>query len=189
VSWLESSWDIQLDDNDDAKYWRFVGEDWLWAELSDEHVKWIEKVGKARDKHSKANTKIHYSKGDSQPLNISGVATELIASYFTKEKINQISELRSKTAADLGSDIEVKSTRYSKNWRMYVNESQLMPNRRYIFGMTFLYPKYVALLGWCYGRQFPSRLHEFAWRDKERAYMIDYQALNNMNTWEHNASL
>lgn len=183
MSFLESSFDLELDDNDDAKYWRFVGEDWTWFHLNDEQVKWAEKAGKTRDRFGKTRTKVDFSKGDSLPLHISGVAAEMVASYLTGQKINQI-ELKSKNMPDLGQDIEIKSTRYAKNWRMYINESQLIPTRRYIFAMTYLYPKYIALLGWVYGRQMPQQLHEFPWRDKERAYMIDYRSLNSMSTWD-----
>lgn len=178
-----SSWDLELDDKDDEKYWRFVGEEWVWFELNQAQVAWIELSGRTRDRFGKTRTRVHYSKGDSLPLNISGIGTELVVSYFTGEKINQI-ELTAKHLADVGKDIEVKSTRYAKSWAMYVNESQLREDRRYVFGMTYLYPKYIALLGWCYGRQFPRELESFPWREKERAYRILHHALNGMNTFD-----
>lgn len=188
MSFLHSSWDLQLEDKDDQKYFRFVGEEWVWFKLNADQQKWIEAAGKRRSSFGKSKTKSNYSKGDSSPLDISGMAAELVSHYFTGEPLNQI-ELKSKTIADLGRDIEIKSTRYAKNWTMYVNESQLIDSRRYIFAMTFLYPKYVALLGWCYGRQFPRELHAFPWREKERAYRISHHALSPMSTFERNGNV
>lgn len=183
MSWVDRSWDINLDDIDEEKYFKFIGEEWLWYELSSEEVNWIETMGKRRDKFGKTKTKVDYSKGDSAPLHISGVAGEYVIAKLTGLRINQI-ELTNKAASDLGEDIEVKSTRYGKNWAMYVNEKQMIRGRRYICTMTYLYPKYVCALGWAYGRQFPLQPDALPWRESERAFRLGYHSLNPIHTLE-----
>lgn len=171
-------WDIRTGSND--SWWWVIGMDWIWVELSDRDVGMIKSAAQSRD-DSNRRSKKNYAKGSSLVGHEHGYAAELSMAHISKLGINQETVLVNRNRADLGNDIEVKSTQYAGSWRLYVNESTMKPQRRYVLCMTYLYPKYVAAIGWVFGSEIDRGPDALPWRKSEKAFWCPWTVLHDMN--------
>lgn len=177
------SYDVRTGDADEDKYWGFVGEEWAWFGLTSYDVNRCEDVARARDK-SRGGSQKNYAKGSSLEGSVHGFIAEMAASRFTGLKINQTTVLRDRNQADLGNDIEVKATRADGGWRIYVNESTMRDERRYVLVSTCFFPKYVAVMGWIYGHEINEGPQEMKFRKDERAYWKSWHSLRTMGSFD-----
>ncbi len=171
-------WDIRTGNSKEDAYWSVAGLDLAWVSLSTSANKMIEKTATARSR-SRSNSNNNFAKDNELEGNIHGFAAEKAISFLTNQTINQHEVLVSSSTPDVG-EYEVKATKYDRSWRLYVNESTMKPARKYILCMTYLYPKYIAAIGWAFGYQVNRGPEKLPWREREQAYWIPWGELTSI---------
>jgi len=84
------SYDIQTENEDDDKYYSFVGHDWVWMTMSPEDEEWCRKIGAERRKFGQKNKMHNLAKNPGVDTEALGVAGELAIHRYTGQKINQL---------------------------------------------------------------------------------------------------
>lgn len=161
---------------DEVKYWRFIGQDWIWLSLTDEDKAWCEMIAKKRHEANFSSKKRHWGKGDDANKlknDVYGVAGELALSRVINQPINQLTTLKNRDIPDVG-QYEVKTTTWNKNGQIFVNESQLKRNYEYVAVLTKFFPKYVAVIGYIHGANITNGPKALDWRPDEKAYWFNW---------------
>ena len=170
-----NSYDVDFKDNQETKYLKFISDDWLWYPLRKEETDWCELIGKTRTE-SRKFSKNNFANDKRAENDVHAVCGELLASRILKEPINQLTVLKDKNMPDVGV-FDVKTTTYDRDWRIYINESTIKRDRPYILATTFLYPKYIAAIGWIYGDLVTNGPVKLSFRNKEKAYWCSWHRL------------
>lgn len=173
---------LTVGDGTEDKYWRFVGQDWIWISLDDQDVQWCESNGKRREDYGNSITKRNFAKAPGANTHTMGLAGEMAASFFTKQHINQIL-LKNQNLSDIGRDIESKTSTWRHKLYLTINKSQMIRDWRYVLTLTKFYPKTLAVVGWCYGRDVLSEPKMPKFRNQEMYYEKPWQELNTMDSF------
>jgi hypothetical protein len=162
--------DLTVGDGTEDKYWRFVGQDWIWINMDAQDQEWCEANGKKREDYGNSITKRNFAKAPGSNTHTMGLAGEMAASLFTGKPINQIL-LKNHALSDIGDDIESKTSTWRYKLYLTINKSQMKRDWRYILTLTKFYPKTLAIVGWCYGRDVTTEPKMPKFRNKEMYYV------------------
>jgi hypothetical protein len=174
--------DVCTDDPDDDKYWRFVGQDWIWLSVSREDLRKARQIQDQRTRFAKQHGFKTSQNGSLKDRDFHGALGEMALSYLLQAPINSEGIYQGQALADVGG-VEAKSTSYGSSWRLYINANQLKSDRPYVLCKTFLAEQgYLAILGWIYGFEVRAQkqIEVPRFRSQGEAYFVGWHSLRLM---------
>ena len=129
-----------------------------FVKLLPEEAEKLRKMGKARNENGKANGWKTKTPDESDKFHVLGIAGEFAVALIFNEPVGTITSRSARflnEVGDVGGFIEVRTSTKSdpRSWDLGGFEDAVKPERAYVHCLGHLFPEFVVVTGWAWGKE------------------------------------